>query len=211
VNALFGAAALMAGVSAQAAVVTYTDRASFSAAVSSSTTDTYEDIAPTNGMYFYNAQYNGAGYNIQDPGSFLHIADSQFYGTGNWGLGDIMVFSRGGTATFTFDAPITALGIDLFTTEPGGGNVAFTSSVMSTIIDVPDTTFATAFLGFTSTTGFTSFTLNAVNPNAYVRFSDLTFGTAGAGGPTGVPAPGTLLLLGSGVLAMAGARRRKHA
>ena len=186
-----------------ASTTTYTDRASFYAANPGVTIEGWDSLP--NGTLI--TVLNGITYTTNDgtalvTNAFLPLSTPNTLGEDVNGF-----FLASDLMTFTFSSPITAFGISINTFDAStGGYVAAddTGNVIGSFFD-PFPGFGTGeFVGYTSTTPFSSVTISAPGGFAYT-LDDLAYG--GSGGT--VPEPSSLLLLGSGVVGLAGMIRRK--
>jgi hypothetical protein len=111
-----------------------------------------------------------------------------------------------GTTTYSFASPITAFGLWLT-----GVQTVFTTSFTLTFNDGTAQTLnlpinvdgGTTCYGFTDTAAFSSITITNLSDDAWGQ-DDVSYSS-----PSSVPEPSSLLLLGSGVVGLAGLPRRK--
>jgi hypothetical protein len=197
-GALLGTAA---AAPAEAAIVTYTDRAAWEAAVSSFTEVDFNGF-PGQPAFF-------AGVTV-DVGPFSLTGDST--GVDMWitndhaqaNVCDAVLCGVTFGYSIDFDASILAFGAD-FGGLTGSG-IAF--DVDGEKVGGPRYG-QNGFFGFVSTTPFTSIRVFGVN-EVHV-FDNVVFASelAPTQDPVGVPAPAALSLLGAGLAALAVTRRRR--
>lgn len=182
---IVGTSIVLASLPAQAAVITYTDRAAFLAALSSSSTDNYNDLL--NGFYAspLSRTITGYTYDAAATGGLFtgNVNGSQAFSTNN----PVPL-----TLAFTAGAP-TAVGGYFFNTD-----VNF--NVFNRVITVTAnpgasaqsvvTGSATNFFGWLDDSGtpFTSLVIEpgVGSPDTYATVDDLVLGQAG---PASVPGP----------------------
>ncbi len=182
---IVGASIVVASLPAQAAVITYTDRDAFLAALSSSSTDNYDDL--TTGL-------QGSPFSRTIPGYTYNAVASQ--GLFAQPTGGSQVLSTNNleplTLNFAAGAP-TAVGGYFFNSD-------INFNILNRVITVTAnpgasaqsvlTGSATNFFGWLddSGTSFTSLLIvpGAGNPAAYATVDDLVLGKAA---PASVPAP----------------------
>ena len=114
-------------------------------------------------------------------------------------------FSGNGTVTFTFDTAITAFGIDWSSFDQTATVVAYSDDAGGAVADVfvPVTSPGAGFFGVLNTDGFTTVSFQ-VTQSEILEFDYIQWGTA-------VPEPGTLAILGLGLVGFGFARRRQAA
>jgi PEP-CTERM motif len=109
----------------------------------------------------------------------------------------------GGSLTFTFSSPISAFGAYFTGVQVGGINISFYDGSFQSIAIPIGGSGGTAFVGFTDTSAsISSVTVNALND--IIGVDDVRYS-----GGAAVPEPGSILLLGGGLLSAAGMLRRK--
>jgi PEP-CTERM motif len=184
-----------------ASTVTYTDRVSFYAANPGVTIEGWDTLP--NGTLI--TILNGITYTTNDGTAlvtdlFLALSPPNTLGENVNGF-----FLPTDTMTFVFPSPIKVFGISFntFDTSTTGGYTATDNigDVIPSFYDPFPGQSTGQFVGFSSTVGFTSVTLAAPGGFSYT-LDDLAYGGT-------VPEPGSLILLGSGVLGFAGLLRRK--
>jgi hypothetical protein len=181
---IVGTSIVLASLPAQAAVITYTDRAAFLAALSSSSTDNYNDLT---GFYASPLSRTITGYTYDaaaTDGLYIgNVNGSQAFSTNN---------SAPLALAFTAGAP-TAVGGYFFNTD-------INFNVFNRVITVTAnpgasaqsvvTGSATNFFGWLDDSGtpFTSLVIEpgAGSPTAYATVDDLVLGQAA---PASVPGP----------------------
>jgi hypothetical protein len=187
-----------------ASTTTYPDRVSFYAANPGVTIEGWDGLA--NGTLINTL--NGITYNSSDGTAlvtnvYLALSPPNTLGENSNGF-----FLAADTMTFVFPSPIKVFGISFntFDMSATGGYTASDNlgDVIQSFLDPFPGQATGQFVGFSSTVGFTSVTLAAPGGFAYT-LDDLAYG----GGSTTTPEPGSLILLGSGVLGFAGLLRRK--
>jgi hypothetical protein len=227
---------LLLSVSSRAAhaqATLFTNRTTFLAALGSGYTNINFDNAVTSGTitdYSTAAGLTLSGVNFTGKlaagGYQLSALRPDYYATyGGWNGNPSVLAGPSGTGnptysgalTITLPAGITAVGTDLYTVAQGDADANTVSPVqftLSTGQTFSITTFGKptlAFAGFTSTVPITSITVQA--PTGAATFPDLSsfvFGHTGSGSAA-APEPGSIALLGSCLLPLAGliARRRR--
>ena len=180
------------------AQVFFTDRAAFNAAagggLSFESFETPFAPAPT---------VNFPGFSISETGAISNTVFSDPFGATDGSLAAVYRDNDNSVSTFAFTSPVTAFGLDVTTSTATtvlvGGDI---SSSFSLFANTPQ------FFGVISTTPFSTVTFNASGPPE-VGFDAVSFGTAAVGV---VPEPGTLALVGTGLLPLAGVvvRRRRR-
>ena len=111
------------------------------------------------------------------------------------------------TMTFIFPSPVFAFGISINTFDTSTGGYLATDNlgdVIQSHFD-PFPGFGTGeFIGFNTTNGFTSITITAPGGFAFT-LDDLAYSFS----PGGVPEPGSLFLLGTGLFGLARVARKR--
>lgn len=194
---------LVLAAALSASTTTYTDRISFYAANPGVTIEGWDTLA--NGTLI--TTLNGITYTTNDgtalvTNAFLSLSPPNTLGENVNGF-----FLASDTMTFVFPSPIKVFSISFntFDTSTTGGYTATDNNgdVIPSFYD-PFPGFTTGqFVGFSSTVGFTSVTLAAPGGFSYT-LDDLAYGSG-----TTIPEPGSLMLLGSGLLGAVGIMRRK--
>jgi hypothetical protein len=186
-----------------ASTTTYSSRASFYAANPGVTIEGWDGLS--SGTLI--TVLNGITYTTNDgtalvTNAFLPLSTPNTLGENVNGF-----FLASDTMTFTFSSPITAFGISINTFDASTGGYTASDNlgnVIGSFFD-PFPGFGTGeFVGYTSTTAFSSVTISAPGGFAYT-LDDLAYG----GGTSTTPEPSSLLLLGSGAVGLAGMIRRK--
>jgi hypothetical protein len=182
-----------------ASTTTYTDRVSFYAANPGVTIEGWDTLP--NGTLINTL--NGITYTTNDGTAlvtdlFLALSPPNTLGENVNGF-----FLPTDTMTFVFPSPIKVFGISFNTFDTSTGGYTATDNIGDVILSSYDPFPGQGtgeFVGFRSTVGFTSVTLAAPGGFSYT-LDDLAYTT--------IPEPGSLILLGSGVLGFTGFLRRK--
>ena len=182
----------------------YTSLSSFNAATSGNTTITFNGIAAPGGFVAETSPATFAGATFSTTSS-LFVIDPGFYG---------FSYSNGGFLNADFQQPdvitvtlpsVTAVGFDF------GGLFGATGPYLATLSDGFSTSLSSSgsaasdnlsFVGFTSSTPLTSITLTLPDAPEYNAIDNFVYASA-------VPEPGTLVLLATGLLGVAGGIRRR--
>ena len=195
------AAAAMAAIPATAQTV-YTDRTAFDAAA----TTTLQNFngAPTSStataVTFTPVTFSCTG-STYCPG---------FFGTrnlGNSGSGSVF-FATPDTATFTFDAPITAFGIDLRDVGTNGAtNFSAIINGTSYLLQSDYSSGVPFFFGYTGS-AFSSVSFTGTQVGDGVDFDDLAFGASSINAAVPEPSTWAMMLIGFGAVGFSMRRRR---
>lgn len=207
---LLTAAAIMAGASAHAAVVGYTDDLTWTAAAGTVSTEGFDGFAADTDFSGapvdvgdFTVTYNGA----LSAGSFNFIdalptsSVNNLFGSAAL-IGGVL---DGETVTLTFDTAITSFGAyfaylndnaDRSVFDVGGATFQLPQNVGPT----------TEFFGVVSDVAFTEFTIRGLPASEGWGMDDIRYG-----GTAPIPLPASLGFLGAGLFALGGfARRRRH-
>lgn len=221
-------------VTSNAAVVTYTDRASFLAATSSATVIDFGGIADPSDQFLQDSIIlSGVQFdaNVAD-GNTLYVLDDTFCCPAYSDRGDNVASLSSAVSNqqtnnsfidITLPDGTTAVGMDLFTVTIGDGlgtsggttvniDIAGGISSINTAPAVPGGTGdeGRVFIGFTSDVPLAFLSVSPTFARTAVNIVDFTFGTAGT--PNPVPVPAAIWLFGTALLGLVGfSKRRKDA
>jgi len=198
--------------SAMAATITKFDRASFQVALASSMLSGQNfDSLPLGTI----TTVNGVTY-MPSLGTAL-VTNTYLTTTTPNGLGSTSngFFRSNETLTISFADPISAFALDINTFATHSGDYTATvndgsNSMIASIFDVFPNSSTGEFLGFTDSSPFTSVTIAVNQSEAFSYTVDtLVYGNAAALTTTTTPEPSTFVLLGTGLISVVGASRRK--
>ena len=178
---------------------------------SATTADTFSDISVAQGS-LGDSYTDASGLVFSDPLGLTGTANLSSWPTGTAVAGNTT--SSGTTMTVTLPSSVNAIefyaGMQDFSnftisiTDNSGGT--FTSGWF--VESFPGTP---VFLGVTTDSYFTSFTIASQGPGDKITLDDIMIGSAGASDPSPTPEATTLLLVGTGMFLMGYFRRRTYA
>lgn len=181
---------------ALAGVVTHNDQASFAAATSGTT-----QYGISGDTMNFDSSYT------QGPATFISTTVNRF-NDGTYGNGVAYLEFFPSRATVTLSPSAFAIGLTL-------GTFGGTDMIDISINAVPVTTVtsagpapATFFVGFTDTDPITSLTLFDQTTSSQIDLLNFAISNTPGGGPTPLPEPASLVMLGIGALATSTLRRR---
>jgi hypothetical protein len=202
IHTIFALAAA-ACVDAHANVIQYTTQSAFSAASSALTTIDFSAFA-TSSYNYYGTQLSTQGVTFSNPAGSLFVFNSSFYGSSGNGPtqgGNYLNNNSDRPITVTFSQGVTAFSLnvaDLFSRAQTSGSIVLSNGESFAF---GATSSQYTFLGFTSTTAITGYTIDS---GYYTVLDDVSFGKAVA-----VPEPASLALVGLGLLGCAALRRKR--
>jgi hypothetical protein len=189
-------------------ITTYSDLPTWQAATTGDTTDTFTGYAPAGSYTMYGGGIFQNGVEFIGISGSTGVADtsSGAFSWANFGTGDAGFVSGTTGINITLSSPVTAFGINLFTSNPAAAYTITTLSQPSTV--QTNSTAPPTFFGVTSDTAFSSVSLSVPSGTTYAFFDNFAFGTADVGDP--VPEAGTFLLIGTGLMGFALFRSRRQ-
>jgi len=188
-----------------ASVTIYTSRAAWTAATSGVTTADFNGIAPFGGFVSYGsgpAVIDGLTFTSNDS---MFVIDPAFYGfpypdgffNADYNIPNLV--------TITLPSSYTAIGFDFGSLFSGGASFDVTLGSLGpfTVVSTGSVQDGVlAFAGFVSTTSFNTVTLSMPDAPFYNSVDNFSYGSA-------VPEPGSLALLGTGLVGIVGVLRRR--
>jgi len=186
-----------------ASTTTYTTRVAFFAANPGVNVEGYDGLpSGTTFTVLDGVTYNSSVGLALATNQFLALSPPNTLGESVNGF-----FLPTDTLTLIFPSPITAFGVSINTFDTTTGGYTATDNlgdvILSSFDPFPNQSTG-EFVGYTSTVPFTTVTIAAPGGQSFT-LDDLAWGGSG----TTTPEPGSLMLLGSGVLGLAGVLRRK--
>ncbi|MFZ5751231.1 MAG: hypothetical protein ACOY5U_09210 [Pseudomonadota bacterium] len=204
---------------ASAAIVSYTDRTSFEAALGSLTIETFESVPAKTTLVGAPVQLNGFTLQAfsQPSASWNFIGDKKAWVDPLYASNSRQVFgglTNNQTMVFTFANPVYGFGADFGAfNDKGQGQRSLFEVLGQTVLPPVVTPSVRSFFGFISDTAFTQVVLRALPLTEAFGMDNVTFGAPRASVPTAptppapVPAPAGLPLL-AGALGFGALLRR---
>jgi len=215
-SALVMLALLVSTMPVLASTVSYTTLASFNAATTGVSVENFDStasgtvVAPGDGVTsgtvgLLSFVANIAGDDLAVTSGFDTTSGSNYLGTANFNT-----FASQDNITITLPSS-SAFGLYLLVGGPlaagdftlsAAGGTALNSAVAATTLGDGTVVY---FLGLTSSTNFTTATLQVTNPagpadGPYWNVDDVRWGTAVTAAPPAVPEPASLVLIGTGLV-----------
>jgi hypothetical protein len=200
---------VFSATTALASVIEYTDTTSFNAAISGATTYNFESsVAPSQWTQGNPNVVVGPVTFAPDSSGTLWVFGDNFYANTFGGVAFISAqegsLTGSNNLTATLAPGVTAIGFSYGPADDAGGAITVTINGVSYNLAIP-AVFATAdFVGFTSDTPITSVAFTEMGLG--MDITQFVLGTANPA--TSVPEPASMLLLGLGLIGLAGVRRK---
>lgn len=197
--------------SAHAGLVTYTTRAAYDAAVSTSTTVDFEAQGTNGSVAYYGSSLTAGGVQFADNQSRLFVFSGGFYGD-HFSSHYLNNNSMGTEITITFAAPVHAFAMDLGVISNWGGAAQLRdlinfggNTVAFDFIGQQSSGAPLQFVGFSSDEAFSSITINDFTQG--LAIDNFSYSTDAIGA---VPEPASLALVGLALATVGFARARRR-
>ena len=195
---------------ADAAVVTYTNRTTWSNTVKDNVLDTFSDLAGTTlPSTLARPGYSISSTTLFNIGTLLRTGNTAAVTTRPFLTSNT---SAAQTFTLNFTAPRTAFGVDAFVTSPLGARNLTTGSIIVTVdgVSLTQSTSSPTFFGFTSDTPFSQVTIQKTGTILQLATTALSIENVELA--TAVPEPSAVATAGLfAAAAIVAARRRRAA
>lgn len=190
-------------IHAHASVIEYTDKTAFDNASTTTKTIDFTGLSGGSSYQYYANMLSTSGVTFTSQTSLLFVFKSSFYGPtyGPMQGGEYLNANSSGAITVNFNQAVTAFSFDATSLFQNGTGSVTLSNGQSFSFNYVDT--GLDFIGFTSDTPITGYTVNS----GYTVLDNVTLGAAAL--PASVPEPGSVALLGLGLMGFVAARRKR--